>query len=308
MQGKNKRGQLLLVISFAATIALNVYTFSLAYPQISVIDSGCCSNHPLAKDFSAFYIGAWRLFHNDPAGVYFHGYLNDGETQILPQPEQFKYLPGFLLLVAPFLLLNYASALIAFDVFQLFLLPVIAYLVYKLIGEKGVLLTFVVGLVALLLPSISSQGWGFSIAYFWQWKEGQSKVLETFLLLSSLYLGKRGSPKASGVLLGLAFFDPRFVLVALPLFVVFNRSKIYVAAGSLAITGVFTNAALFYPAIASGFLSMLLSSGLLSEFYPYAFIPFLTVVAISIVYHEEIGTTFSRQRNNRAQVIVQRPA
>src|SRR2546429_5045071 len=35
--------------------------------NVQDIDSGCCSNQPLAKDFSGVYIGAWRLFH-DPSG------------------------------------------------------------------------------------------------------------------------------------------------------------------------------------------------------------------------------------------------
>ncbi|MFI5420148.1 MAG: glycosyltransferase family 87 protein [Nitrososphaerales archaeon] len=307
MWRKTRRAKLLLFVGFAALIAMNLYTFSLAYPQISVIDSGCCANHPLAKDFSAFYIGAWRLFNSDPAGVYFHGYLNDGETKILPQPEQYKYLPAFLSLVAPFLLLSYPNALIAFDAFQLLLLPIIAFLVYKLVGEKGMLLTFLVGVIALLLPSISSAGWGFSIAYFWQWKEGQSKVLETFLILFSLFFAKRGNPKLSGLFLGLSFFDPRFSLVSLPLFLVFNKNRIYVAVGSLAITGVLTNLTLLYPSIGSGFLSMLLSTGLVSGFYPYAFIPFLTVVAISIVYYEEIMSPIRIWAKNSSSAIILNP-
>lgn len=64
-----KKALLALVVGL---LSLNLLTFLTAYPQIANLDSGCCSNHPLAKDFSGVYIGARRLFHN-PAAVYGHG-------------------------------------------------------------------------------------------------------------------------------------------------------------------------------------------------------------------------------------------
>ncbi|OLB70455.1 hypothetical protein AUI06_06735 [archaeon 13_2_20CM_2_52_21] len=60
----SKKALLILVFGL---LVMNFLTFLAAYPQISNIDSGCCSNQPLAKDFSGVYIGAWRLFH-DPSG------------------------------------------------------------------------------------------------------------------------------------------------------------------------------------------------------------------------------------------------
>jgi len=81
----------------------------------------------LAKDFSAYYIGAWRLIH-DPSKVYTRGLINDGEYQIYPQPQAYKYLPSFLMVVFPFLSLSYHDALIAFDAFQFMLLPLMAFL------------------------------------------------------------------------------------------------------------------------------------------------------------------------------------
>ena len=298
------RARLLLLVGFAVLISLNFYTFSVAYPQISTIDSGCCSNHPLAKDFSAFYIGAWRLFY-DPSQVYFHGYLNDGEFHIYPQPEGYKYLPSFLLIISPLLVFSYPQALVIFDAIQLLMIPVIAFLVYRLVSEKGLVLTFLVGTIALLLPAPTT-GWGFSIAYFWQWKEGQSKVLETLLILLSFYFAKREKPLLSGVFLGISFFDPRFALVSLPLFLTFNRRRAYAAFVSLFMTGIISNIPLIYPAIGSGFVSMLFSTGIFSGFYPYAFIPFVTAVAISIVYHEEIlaAVTQFRQRPQRQEMPV----
>src|SRR5437016_190176 len=170
-------------------LALNFSTFLSAYPQIPNIDSGCCSNQPLAKDFSGVYIGAWRLF-NDPAQVYTHGYAADGEVQIYPQPEQYKYLPSFLLMVSPVLLVKYQEATVLYDTVQFSLLPIIGILVYNLTKEKGWAITIIAEVITLLAPA-AAPGWGFSVAYFWQWNEGQSKVLETFLLTLSFYLGNR---------------------------------------------------------------------------------------------------------------------
>ncbi len=60
-----KLGKKALLDLVCRLLALNFSTFLSAYPQIPNIDSGCCANQPLAKDFSGVYIGAWRLF-NDP--------------------------------------------------------------------------------------------------------------------------------------------------------------------------------------------------------------------------------------------------
>ena len=282
------------MFSFAILISLNLFSFLLAYPHISELNSGCCATTPLARDFSAFYVGAWRLF-NDPSQVYFHGNLNDGGPQIYPRPEQYKYLPSFLFIVTPLIFESYNQAIISFDIIQLLLLPFIALLIYKLVIPKGVLFTLLAGLPALLLPSPGPH-WGFSAAFYWQWSEGQSKVLETFLLLLSLYFALRKRPKLSGVLLGVSFFDPRFSLVALPLFLTFNKQKLRSSLTTLVATGIVSNAPLLYPGMGSGFLSMLISTGVRTEFYPYAFIPFVTLVVLSLVYHEEISSAYREFR------------
>ncbi|OLB70456.1 hypothetical protein AUI06_06740 [archaeon 13_2_20CM_2_52_21] len=73
---------------------------------------------------------------------------------------------------------------------QFSLLPIIGILVYNLTKEKGWAITIIAEVITLLAPAVAP-GWGFSVAYFWQWNEGQSKVLETFLLTLSFYLGNR---------------------------------------------------------------------------------------------------------------------
>src|SRR5450759_3492919 len=80
-------------------IALNLVTFLAALPQISNLEQACCTDGQfVAKDFSAYYVGLWRLFH-DPTQVYTHGFIPDGEIHVFPVQEQYKYLPSFLLMI-----------------------------------------------------------------------------------------------------------------------------------------------------------------------------------------------------------------
>lgn len=273
-------------------VTLNLLTFLPAFAQISVIDSGCCSNHPLAKDFSAFYIGAWRLFH-DPVQVYTHGNVSDGEPPIFPQPEQYKYLPSYLLLVSPILLFPYPEAMVIYDIFQFLLLPLIGITVYYLTREKGWGITIIAETLALLLPA-AAPGWGFSVAYFWQWKEAQSKVIETMLLTLSFYAGMTRKPRWSGISLGLAFYDPRFALISIPLFLSYNRTRSKTAVSSMIATVVLSNLALFYPGLGPAFLSMVVSTGASTALYPYAIIPLAEVVFLSFTNYYEIKNELLR--------------
>lgn len=281
-------GKKTLFVLIFGLLAMNLFTFLPAFGQVSNIDSGCCSNHPLAKDFSAFYIGAWRLFHN-PGQIYTHALLGDGEPAIYPQPEQYKYLPSFLIIAAPLLLLQYSQALDLFDIFQFLLLPMIGIMVYSLTREKGWAITIMAETLVLLLPS-AAPGWGFSVGYFWQWKEGQSKVFETLLLTASFYLGTRGRPIASGTLLGLAFFDPRFAIVSIPLFSAYNSAKTASAFKALGATLVLSNIPLFYPDVGLAFLRMVFTTGLSTALYPYAIIPLAEVVFLSFANFYNIWT------------------
>jgi hypothetical protein len=269
-------------------IALNFWIFITAYPETSVIDSGCCAPHStLAKDFSAFYTGAWRLLH-DPAHVYTRGFVNDGEYRILPQPETYKYLPSFLLMMLPLLLLPYHSALVTFDVVQLLLLPLIALLVYELVKDKGFLATVVISVIALLLPlPLPTPLWSISASYYWQWAEGQTKVLDVFLLLLALYFARTGKPRLSGVVYATAWFDPRFALLALPLFILYNkaklRSSLVYGAGAL----IMINLPLLYPPIGVSFVRMAPTFGL-ADVYFYSLIPILTLVSLMVVNRSEL--------------------
>ncbi|MGP8125895.1 MAG: glycosyltransferase family 87 protein [Nitrososphaerales archaeon] len=282
----------IVFVGMLCLIALNLVTFVQAYPETSHLDSGCCSTHVLAKDFSAYYVGAWRLFH-DTSNVYSSGAISDGGPSIYPRPESFKYLPSFLLIVSPFLALSYQSALVAFDAFQFLLLPLMAIMTYRLVRSKGAAVTLIVATVVLLQPSPTLQ-WGLSVSYYWQWAEGQAKVLETFLLLLSFYFGAQGKPRLSGAALGLAAFDPRFALIAVPLFLVYNKPNLRRAVAGAVGMALASNFAFLFPGVAPGFVTTMLNAGITTPIYYYSYIPLLTVVCLTILNAREIASLVPR--------------
>lgn len=286
-----RSSKILFLVAIAVLIVLNLYTFVIAYPETSRLDSGISGSGVLAKDFSAYYIGAWRLLH-DPSQVYTHGYVNDGEYQVYPQPEAYKYLPSFLVMVSPLLFLGYQQALVAFDVFQFALLPLMALLLYKLLSRKGLVLTFAVAVIVLLQP-LPLPNWGLSATYFWQWGEGQAKVFDTFLLLLAFYLGDSGRPLLSGIVFALAVFDPRFAVLSLPLFLFYNKKNLRVSVESMLGALLLSNFVLLYPGTGSGFLNMALGSATETLYY-YAFIPLLMIISLTVVNGREMVATLSR--------------
>ncbi len=149
-----------------------------------------------------------------------------------------------------------------------------AYMLYNLLESKHVAVTFAVMVIALLLPFPSPNG-GLSLSYYWQWGEGQAKVFLTFLLVLSFYLGSKGRPVLSGVALAMGFFDARFGLLALPLFVMYNRKNLKTAIPSAIMALALSNIMLLYPGMGAGFISMVFGSGITTPLYYYSLIPFL---------------------------------
>jgi hypothetical protein len=291
MQKKLSPAKTAFAIGIMALLVLNLYTFIVAVPEMYAVDPGInTSGTILAKDFSAYYMGAWRLWNN-PAHIYTFGALNDGEPTILPHPEAYKYLPSFLLIVSPLLSLKYDDAIFAFSIIQLLLLPLMAYFLYKLLGNKPLAVTFVVMTVALLLPFPTPQ-WGFSTSYFWQWGEGQAKVFVAFLLLLSFYLGNKGKPVLSGIAFAFGFFDPRFGLLAIPLFVMYNRKNLKPAGASAVAALALSNLMLLYPGMASNFVTMAFANAVTTPLYYYSFIPLLTLLALIAVNFKELVAAF----------------
>ncbi len=286
-----RKTKTIFVFAVAALIALNLYTFIVAYPETYTPSPGITtSGSILAKDFSAYYVGAWRLWHN-PGQIYSFGALGGAEPVTLPHPEAYKYLPSFLLFASPLLSLNYQQALLAFDIIQFMLLPAIGYMLYKILDKKHLAVAFAVMIIALLLP-FPTANWGLSPSYFWQWGEGQAKVLLTFLLALSFYLGSKNKPIFSGIALAFGFFDVRFGLLAIPLFVMYNRKNLRVAAASAVGALALSNVMLLYPGMDSGFVSMVFGSGITTPLYYYSFIPFLTLMALIVVNFKELVAAF----------------
>ena len=278
------------IIAVVVVIALNLYTLIIAYPQTYTPSHGITANAPiLAKDFSAYYMGAWRLW-NDPKHIYVNATFT-GEPVIKPYPEMYKYLPSFLLLVTPFLTLSYQQALTAFDIVQFLMLPAMAYFIYKILSGKPLWVTLIVIVIALLLPFPTSQ-WGFSPSYYWQWGEGQAKVFITFLLLLSFYFGWRGKPVLSGIAFAFGFFDPRFGLLAIPLFVSYNRGNIKLAGASGVISLLASNSMLLISGTGSNFATMVFSNAVATPIFYYSLIPLITLSVLIAVNFKDEGRAF----------------
>jgi Glycosyltransferase family 87 len=288
--------KIIFLIGVAALIALNLYTFTVAYPETYTPSPGISTSGTiLAKDFSAYYVGAWRLWHN-PAQIYHFGALNNEEPLTPPYPEAYKYLPSFLIIISPLLTLDYQNALLTFDIIQFILLPAIAYLLYKLLDNKHIAVTFVVMVIALLLP-FPTANWGISPSYYWQWGEGQAKVLLTFLILLSFYFGIKNKPIFSGIALAFGFFDVRFGLLAVPLFVMYNRKNLKSAVASAIGALALSNVMLLYPGIGALFVNMVFGSGITTPLYYYSFIPFFTLLSLILVNFKDVVAAFDYKGN-----------
>src|SRR6266581_1644658 len=283
-------------------IALNVATFFSAYPQMfqAAADK--------ARDFSAYYIGAWRLFFN-PDKIYVGGAV-PGDYPIYPKPASYKYSPEFLLLVSPLLVLDYQTAMVIFNLVQLLLLPPMAIMTYRLVRERSLILVSMLLLLVLLQPlpgadlfsqsyrlhslgtlihspSISKVRDTFSWSYYRNWVDGNSKVLETFLRLGSFYFGKARKPYKAGLLFGLASFDPRWILLSIPLVAIYNRQSSRSFLTGLLLTVVLSNIVAVYHNIDIKFALSTLRAAQ-TPFYAYSWIPFYTIVGLTIVNYKAV--------------------
>ena len=92
--------------------------------------------------------------------------------------------------------------------------------------------------------------------------------------------------------MALGFFDVRFGLLAIPLFVMYNRKNLKAAAASSIAALALSNGVLLYPGMGTGFISMVFGSGVATPLYYYALIPFLTLMALVIVNFKELVAAF----------------
>ncbi|MHB1907353.1 MAG: hypothetical protein ACYCQJ_00625 [Nitrososphaerales archaeon] len=276
-------------------IFVNFLIFLQALPSIFIPKA---PNY--ASDFSSYYIASWRLFF-DPRHLY-AGSSVPGEYFINPKPAAFKYLPSFLLLIFPVILTSYQNAYLYFDLFSFFvLLPLVGVLVYKLIQSKSAIVISIVLYLALLEYNFPS--------YYWQWSQGQDKVLQTFLILLALYLSKTNRTILGSVVFGLTFFDPRFALLATPLFLYYNAKTKKVFFTSIVVgfsTILASNFLFLYQNLFAQFWVMLTSYGIQTPLYAYGFIPLFTILALTMVEGKEMRSTFrslfSKPKANRVLV------
>lgn len=303
MPSKNKKTQIISVIIVA--VALNAVIFGVAFPQTFKPVTGAW-----ARDFSAYYIGEWRLFHN-PTSIYQGGAL-PGDYQILPIPQTFKYTPSFLILFAPFLAFSYQNAMTAFDILQFGLIPVLAFFVYKMVKDKklvfGALAALIILIEPLPTPPIDQASlsllhyWFFSFnpqslspSYYIGYSLANAHVLQTTLLVGALYFGFAKKPWFSALLFAFGAFDPRGALIALPLLLWYNRNKLWsFIAGSAAFLAITNLPFFFYHDIGFTFLRVETTGSIVSQMYPYDWLPLYAIVTLTVI--EIIGSSRSGKK------------
>ena len=299
----SKKRAIILVILLA--VLLNFSIFCYAYPQTFTPQSAT-----IARDFSAYYTGEWRLFHN-PTKIYSDG-IQPGDYQILPQPQPFKYTPSFLILFAPFLTLSYQNALNAFDIIQFLSILALAFFVYKLIEDKNLFLGVIVAVIVLLDPLLISPSISYDVANFLHYRMislhvqtfspsyycgyllANAHILQTVLLVGALYFGFAKKPWLSALFFTFGIFDPRSALFALPLLLWYNRHSIWkFIVGSAAFLAATNLPFFFYYGVGFAFLKTETNASIVSQMYLYDWIPLYSIAALTIL--EIITALYNRK-------------
>jgi hypothetical protein len=298
---RDRKKQLILIV-VAVALALNAVTFAFAYPGMFKP-----STPTLEKDFSAYYNAGYRLFNN-PSKIYY-GSSQPGDYPFALKAQTFKYVPSFLLLILPFLLLSYQDAFIAFNILQLILIPVLAFFVYKLVEDKNLALAILACIIVVIDPlpslplnqaSINSLHYRFttinpqtfSLGYYGGYICGNAHILQPVFLVSAMYFGFVKKPWLSGLMFALGVFDPRFALLALPLIVWYNRKTLLpFIASSAAFLSAMNLPFFFYHGIGFELLRANASGNILSQMYAYDWIPFYAVLMLTTA---EILTVVSK--------------
>jgi hypothetical protein len=295
MQKPSKEQKIVRVL--LVLIVLNIVFFCFAYPETFKPE-----NATYARDYSAYYIGEWRLFHN-PAQIYFGGVL-PSDYRILPNPQSFKYAPSFLILMAPFSTLNYQNSLNAFDLLQIALIPALAFFVYKLVKDKSLVVGAVTAVVVMIdpLPSLLTNSGGLTInlgsfapSYLVGYVVVNAHILQTILLVGALFFGYAKKPWFSALLFAFGILDPRAALLAFPLLLWYNRKKLFqFIAGSAVFIGITNLPFFFYYGIGFSFLKAEFNRNIVSQMYPYDWIPLYAVAALTVA---EIITTVQHKKS-----------
>jgi hypothetical protein len=305
-----KKTGFILVILLLVCINLSIFVY--AYPQTFKPEAPT-----LARDFSAYYIGEWRLLHN-PSQIY-SPKAQPGDYQIQPQPQPFKYTPSFLILFAPFLSLSYQNALNAFDIVQALLIFALAFFVYKLVKDKNIFLGVAAAVIIIVEPILVTPSASYSITGFFHYRMlslhvqtfsptyycgyqlANAHILQTVLLVGALYFGYARKPWLSALLFTFGVFDPREALVALPLLLWYNRAALWKFIGGTAVFLAATNLPFFfYNGIGYAFLSTETKASIVSQVYLYDWIPLYAVAALGIA---ELVTVLQSRRLKKAEAL-----
>jgi len=292
-QQLTKKKAIALIIILA--VVLNFTILYSTYPQTFTPQSAT-----MARDFSAYYTGEWRLFHN-PTKIYFDGAL-PGDYQIQGSPQPFKYTPSFLILFAPFLTLDYQKSLIFFNIIQFYSIAFMGFFVYHLVKDKNIFLATIVAIIVILdpllyAPSISYDfnsffntriaflhDQSFSPSYCCGYLLANAHILQTAILVGALYFGFSKKPWLSALLFAFGVFDPRAALSALPLLLWFNRKAIWKFVAGEAIFLTATNLPFFlYQGIGFSFLRTVTRGSIVSQMYLYDWLPLYAVAALTIM-------------------------
>ncbi|MCW3994644.1 MAG: hypothetical protein NWE98_00655 [Candidatus Bathyarchaeota archaeon] len=301
-----KKTALALVILFA--VGINFQIFYRSYPQTFGPQTP-----ELARDFSAYYIGAWRLFHN-PTAVYCDG-VQPGDCQIAGEPQTFRYPPCFLLLFAPFLTISYQDAFNAFNIIQFLSIFALAFFVFRLTEDKPLTLASVVAVIVLVnpllfLPSLcgSYSITGFlhyrivslhlqtiSPSYYAGYLLGNAHILQNTLIVGALYFGYVKKPWLSALMFTFGALDPRAALFSLPLLMWYNRGVIrkFVAGSAIFLTAANLPFFFYHGVGFALFQSNFRASINLFDFIVYDYIPIFSVASIGLL---EMGTIIYNQR------------
>ncbi len=300
-----KKNAIISVILLA--LLLNFGIFCYAYPQTFEPQTPT-----LARDFSAYYMGAWRLFNN-PTKVYYDGSL-PSDYPIIGTPQPFKYTPSFLILFAPFLSLSYQNALNAFDIVMFLSIIALAFFVFRLVEEKNLFLAAAVAMIVVLDPiliapsisydfanflhyrMISLQVQTFSPCYYCGYLLANAHILQNTLLVGALYFGFAKKPWLSALFFTFGAFDPRCALFAVPLLLWYNRQAWWKFIAGCAVFIAATNLPFFfYYDVGFIFLQSVVNAPVVSQMYLYDWIPLHAIGALSIA--EIITVMYNRKIN-----------
>lgn len=284
----------ILAIVLIVALALNVATFIEAYPRtFKPLDA------TYAADFSAYYIGTWRLIHN-PTVIYYSGDYIQGDYVILPKPQTFMYPPSFLVFFTSFLALDYQTALNVFDFIQLISIFALAFILYKLLQNKPLILGCIAAVVIMLLPVADLNNFGLMYlfqGYYWGYALANAHVIQTALIIAAIYFGFVKKPWLSALVLSIASFDPRITLLAIPILLWYNRGYLRkFVVGSVAFIAAFNAPFFFYNNVALTFLEKRVNGGTIGAMYAYDWLPIAAVAAITAV---EFISVFAAKRRNK---------